>query len=512
MMLMDRLLLLLHWRCPRSIYHAHHRFQAITAYGSFIIEEKDVPPPYKYDEELTLMFGDYYHATDKQIVTGLASTPIKFLGEPQSLAVNGQALGSCNSTSLFGCTKNCHPHVVHVKPGKTYRVRTIGITALTFLYFSIESHSKLTLIEVDGGYIKPTSTPYMELGSGQRYSFLLKTKTLEQLQGKHGQLDFYGRVESRWREKRDMGSFILRYDLGSSASNPTHSAQKSATVPSPTRQSYLSTLITDPTELDKIVPLPNEDQEWVSCRFRPLRIKKEAPTAAQVNRRIFISSQQKKAPDGSVNWFVNNLTYVEQKPKVPLLVRAYTDGLRPDYEAAFANNGYDAKLDAYPIKLGEVIEFIIVNVASTVNVAEVHPWHLHGQKFFVIGQGYGEFTEDSYKKINKDNHLKNKRSIERDTQVVFAGKNNKLFKGPMPSGSHVGWLVIRLVANTPGAFLVHCHLQVHAIMGMSLVMLVAIENLPPLPQNFLKSYTSPGGSRLKEPISYFDSVKKLQSS
>ncbi|KAI9617534.1 hypothetical protein H4Q26_012832 [Puccinia striiformis f. sp. tritici PST-130] len=437
------------------------------------------------------MFGDYYHATDKQIVTGLASTPIKFLGEPQSLAVNGQALGSCNSTSLFGCTKNCHPHVVHVKPGKTYRVRTIGITALTFLYFSIESHSKLTLIEVDGGYIKPTSTPYMELGSGQRYSFLLKTKTLEQLQGKHGQLDFYGRVESRWREKRDMGSFILRYDLGSSASNPTHSAQKSATVPSPTRQSYLSTLITDPTELDKIVPLPNEDQEWVSCRFRP---------------------QQKKAPDGSVNWFVNNLTYVEQKPKVPLLVRAYTDGLRPDYEAAFANNGYDAKLDAYPIKLGEVIEFIIVNVASTVNVAEVHPWHLHGQKFFVIGQGYGEFTEDSYKKINKDNHLKNKRSIERDTQVVFAGKNNKLFKGPMPSGSHVGWLVIRLVANTPGAFLVHCHLQVHAIMGMSLVMLVAIENLPPLPQNFLKSYTSPGGSRLKEPISYFDSVKKLQSS
>ncbi|KAA1107916.1 hypothetical protein PGTUg99_009871 [Puccinia graminis f. sp. tritici] len=493
------------------IYHTHHRFQAITGYGSFVIEENGPSPPYKYDGERTLIFSDYYHATDSKIISGLASTPIKFLGEPQSLVVNGQALGSCNSSSLFGCTKNCGPHVLHVKPGKTYRIRTIGMSALTFLYFAIESHSKFKIIEVDGGYIKPTSTPYIEIGSGQRYSFLLKTKTLKQLRREGGQHEFYGRVESRWREKRDMGSFILRYDLSSSASKSTNGTKECGSARSSYQTNYSRTLITNPTDLDKIVPLPNEDHEWVGSRFRPLTVKKDAPTAAQVDRRIFISSQQKKAADGSVNWFVNNLTYVENKRKLPVLVQAYTDGLRPDYEAASKNNGYDPKLDAYPVKLGEVIEFVIVNIASTVNVSEAHPWHLHGQKFYVIGQGYGEFNEESYEKINKDNHRRNKRSIERDTQVVFAGKNGKYFKGPMPSGSHVGWLVIRLVAKTPGAFLIHCHLQVHAIMGMTMVMLVGIENLPPLPKGFLKSYTSPHGLRVKEPLSYFDTVKKIQN-
>jgi hypothetical protein len=191
--------------------------------------------------------------------------------------------------------------------------RTIGMSALTFLYFAIESHSKFKIIEVDGGYIKPTSTPYIEIGSGQRYSFLLKTKTLKQLQREGGQLDFYGRVESRWREKRDMGSFILRYDLSSSASNSTNSTNKCGSALSSTQKNYSRTLVTNPTDLDKIVLLPNEDNEWVGSRFRPLSVKKDAPTAAQVDRRIFISSQQKKAADGSVNWFVNNLTVRRQR-------------------------------------------------------------------------------------------------------------------------------------------------------------------------------------------------------
>ncbi|PLW24759.1 hypothetical protein PCASD_05249 [Puccinia coronata f. sp. avenae] len=498
------------------IYHTHHRFQSITGYGSFIIEgNDDVPPPYSYDEERTLIFGDYYHATDNQIASGLAATPIKFLGEPQSLVVNGQAFGSCNSSSLFGCTQNCHPYVVHVEPGKTYRVRTIGMTALTYLYFGIELHHKLKVIEADGGYVKPTSTSWMAIGSGQRYSFLLKTKTLKQLEAEGGQSDFYGRVESRWRERRDKGSFILRYDLSSSASNSTNSnsIKESSTIPPSTRKNLCLQNLNNinSTDIDKIVPLPDEDIEWIGSRFRPLHRKKDAPTAAQVDRRIFISSQQRRKADGSVNWFVNNFTYVENKPKVPILVQAYTGGVRPDYETAFQNSGYDSKLDAYPIKLGEVIEFVIVNIASTVNVSEAHPWHLHGQRFYVIGQGYGEFNEDSYAQINKDNHLRNKRSIERDTQVVLAGRNGKYFKGPMPSGSSVGWLVIRFVAKTPGAFLVHCHLQVHAMMGMTLVMLVGIEHLPPLPQGFLKSYTSSRGSKIKEPHSYFDSVKKLSN-
>jgi hypothetical protein len=87
---------------------------------------------------------------------------------------------------------------------------------------------------------------------------------------------------------------------------------------------------------------------------------------------IFKKQQSKQQPFPNDR---NSLKqYVENKPKVPILVQAYTGGVRPDYETAFQNNGYDSKLDAYPIKLGEVIEFVIVNIASTVNVSEAHPW------------------------------------------------------------------------------------------------------------------------------------------
>jgi hypothetical protein len=56
------------------------------------------------------------------------------------------------------------------------------------------------------------------------------------------------------------------------------------------------------------------------------------------------------------------------------LVKAYTTKLKPNYEAAAKNNGFDEILGAYPVKLNDVVEFVILNQASTVNVTEAHPW------------------------------------------------------------------------------------------------------------------------------------------
>lgn len=55
-------------------------------------------------------------------------------------------------------------------------------------------------------------------------------------------------------------------------------------------------------------------------------------------------------------------------------MRAYTSGLKPDYLAASQNHGFDPSLGAYPIKLGEIVEMVFLNLASTAGVAEAHPW------------------------------------------------------------------------------------------------------------------------------------------
>jgi len=163
------------------MYHAHVGFDLMTCHGALLVEDV-VAPPFKYDEELVLLFADYYHNVEKQIETGLQSAPFQWLGEPQSLVVNGNALGNCNRTSLFGCSNNCHHHRISVKPGRTYRVRVIGITVLTYLYFGIEGHDDLSIIEADASYVRPASAKHMQLHSGQRYSFLLKTKSRAELQ------------------------------------------------------------------------------------------------------------------------------------------------------------------------------------------------------------------------------------------------------------------------------------------------------------------------------------------
>ena len=57
------------------------------------------------------------------------------MGDPQALTVNGNAYGACDASAGSGaaCVPGCHTEVVHVLPDKTYRVRVIGATALSFI-------------------------------------------------------------------------------------------------------------------------------------------------------------------------------------------------------------------------------------------------------------------------------------------------------------------------------------------------------------------------------------------
>ncbi|KNZ63086.1 L-ascorbate oxidase [Puccinia sorghi] len=121
-------------------------------------------------------------------------------------------------------------------------------------------------------------------------------------------------------------------------------------------------------------PLPPILIFWPMVNFEPLDPLEVAPKAGEVTRRITITGQQRKTPDGHINWFINGQKWVETRPEVPFLVKAYTTNLKPNYEVAEKNNGFDDKLEAYPVKLDDVVEFVIFNQASTMGVTEAHPW------------------------------------------------------------------------------------------------------------------------------------------
>jgi Multicopper oxidase len=102
-------------------------------------------------------------------------------------------------------------------------------------------------------------------------------------------------------------------------------------------------------------------------------------------------------------------------------------------------------------KEGEVVEFVLQNARALNGAAEFHPWHIHGHSFWVVGQGEGIFDVDTdVPTYNLDN------PVLRDTVSL----------------QPLGWVAVRFVADNPGAWLFHCHIVAHHVMGMEFVMIV----------------------------------------
>jgi L-ascorbate oxidase len=124
-------------------YHSHVGFQAVSAAGPLIIE--DLEKPYHYDEERIIFLQDIFKGNDSTIEEGLVHNPLVWSGETSMILVNGKGGGTANGTAC-----NASLSAINVKPGKTYRLRFIGGTALTFASLAIEGHDDLTIIEADG--------------------------------------------------------------------------------------------------------------------------------------------------------------------------------------------------------------------------------------------------------------------------------------------------------------------------------------------------------------------------
>ena len=95
------------------------------------------------------MLTDFYNTTADKLVSGLTGTPFAWTGEINGVLVNGQGTNRTADTKIPGCSL----HQINVKPSKTYRLRFIGATALSFIFFKFQGHD-LHVIETNGHYTK----------------------------------------------------------------------------------------------------------------------------------------------------------------------------------------------------------------------------------------------------------------------------------------------------------------------------------------------------------------------
>jgi hypothetical protein len=126
-----------------------------------------------------------------------------------------------------------------------------------------------------------------------------------------------------------------------------------------------------------------------------------------------------------------------------------SDALTPN---AFVNDAaFDAGRELVIQTQGvQTLDFVVSNFDDG-----NHPLHLHGYKFFVLAQGHGYPPEDIYDTLDLSNPLR------RDTASVEG----------------YGWSMIRVVADNPGAWALHCHISWHAEAGLLMQLVTRADEL-----------------------------------
>ncbi|RMZ67932.1 L-ascorbate oxidase [Pyrenophora seminiperda CCB06] len=435
-------------------YHSHVGVQAMSAAGPLIVEDFGLPP-FQYDEERIVFVQDYYNKSDETIEKGLTGIPFVWSGETNAVLLNGVGVAIGRQAGQG----DCKLPVIDVEPGKTYRFRFIGATAISIVKLGIEGHSKLDVIEADGSYTQPYTIDHMQVSTGQRLDALLKTKSASELDSK---TDYVIQFETRDRPTTYTGFAILRYP---------GSGPKTTTAPT-----------VHPLQLS------NTTYDYLEYALQPLH-PNNFPKASEVTRRVHVTMAQ--ILDSLTIWQVDGLNWTESTPKntPPYLVSIYENGpaAMPNYTAALENGGWDPHTLTFPAKLGEVLEIVLENTGSLVKNnggLDIHPMHIHGAHVYDCGSGNG-----TYDPVENERKLANYNPVKRDTTNLYRYATKGV------AGQVASWRVWRIRVEDAGVWMLHCHILQHMIMGMQSVWIMGdYEDIAKIPYRGAEGYLTFGGT------------------
>jgi iron transport multicopper oxidase len=128
----------------------------------FILHAPNETTTWNYSQEYVVGLSDWYHAEHKPLLDHYLSV------------FNPSGAEPIPDAPLINEIQNQEYTFV---PGTTYRLRFIGMTALSMFYVWIDGH-KMHVIEVDGIDVAPYEVDALPVASAQRYSVLVTAKVL----------------------------------------------------------------------------------------------------------------------------------------------------------------------------------------------------------------------------------------------------------------------------------------------------------------------------------------------
>lgn len=366
-----------------------------------------------------------------------------------------------------------------VEPGKTYLLRVINAALNDELFFAVADHM-LTVVEIDAAYTKPFTTTAIMIAPGQTTAVLLPTLTVPRRQVFAMAVRPYATTVFPFDNTTAVG-FVQYAPRG--ATMPIPSAPSSLQLsPSPPLSSSSSTSTSEvlnqlPQVRDTHFATNFSDSlRSLNSKLYPCRVPNDVDVrlflAISLNLQDCPANLTCKGKNGRrFSASINNQSFVVQSAPLSILEAyyrnvsgIYTTGfpktpLRPydftgPHPIGTVNMNSEPGMKLLRIPYGASVE-VVLQDTSLVN-AENHPIHFHGNNFFIIARGFGNFDSE----LNPESGYNLIDPPERNTVAVSSG----------------GWAVLRFKALNPGVWFVHCHLEIHTTWGLAMGFIV--ENGP----------------------------------
>ncbi|KAL0370735.1 UNVERIFIED_CONTAM: Laccase-3 [Sesamum angustifolium] len=428
-------------------WHAHSRWLRATVYGALIIYPKlGVPYPFlKPTKEIPILLGEWW---DRDIISVLRQAT--FTGAAPNVSdaytINGQP------GDLYRCSSK-ETTKFYVKSGETVLLRIINAALNQELFFTVANHM-LTVVGNDATYNKPFATRVVMLGPGQTTNVLL---TADQVASRYYMATRAYATAQNAAFDNTTATAILEYDSVPCPSKTGVAARPLMPIlprfnDTATVTAFTSQLRSLPSKNAKVPTQIDENLFFtvglglVNCMPGP---RCQGPNntrfAASMNNISFVFPRRTSL----LQAYYQNIpgVYTTDFPPVPPVTFDYTGNVsRGLWQPRFGTKLYN-------LKFGSNVQIVLQDTAIV--TTEDHPIHLHGYHFYVVGQGFGNFNPS-----------------------VDTAQFN-LIDPPVRNTINVpvgGWTVIRFVADNPGVWLMHCHIDSHLTWGLAMAFLV--ENGP----------------------------------
>ncbi|KAJ6425365.1 hypothetical protein OIU84_026018 [Salix udensis] len=429
-------------------WHAHASFLRATVYGALVIRPRSGHPyPFpKPNKEVLILLGEWWNANVFAV-----ESQADAIGAPPNISdaytINGLP------GDLYNCSRN-RMYKLKVQKGKTYLLRIINAALNNQLFFRIANHN-MTVVAVDAGYTVPYVTDVVVTGPGQTVDVLLVADK---------EVGSYFMAANPYASAAPAapGAPVPPFDNTTTRGIVVYEGAPSSTIPkmpplpafndTPTAHKFFTSL-TGLAGGPHWVPVPCQiDEHMLVTIGLGLSI---CPTclngtrlAASMNNFSFVRPSSLSL----LQAFFFNVSgiYTPDFPDTPPIKFDYTNPINAlNLSLLFTPKSTSVKV----LKYNATVEAVLQNTALL--GVENHPIHLHGFNFHVLAQGFG-----NYDPLNDPQKFNLINPLIRNTINVPVG----------------GWAVIRFVANNPGVWFFHCHLDTHLPLGLASAFVV--ENGP----------------------------------